>query len=149
MGLQKYFPTRVSYPAWERQQFMFAVDTEDVNDEYLNEIIEIQQSQVQVMGRTKAYVDMCKVWGRLPKSNPLGDGEVWSCGDMLQTLSCPCLAGGATSGGSLPSICIAILECWILLVWLPFCCKGRLHLDSISMMNLTICQSRIVLSTVS
>ncbi|XP_073533049.1 protein FAM200C-like [Phyllobates terribilis] len=46
-SLDGYFPTRVSYPAWVRQPFMFAVETADVNYEYLDEIIEIQQSQVQ------------------------------------------------------------------------------------------------------
>lgn len=46
-SLDGYFPARESYPAWVRQPFMFAVETADVNDEYLDEIIEIQQSQVQ------------------------------------------------------------------------------------------------------
>lgn len=46
-SLDRYFPTRESYPAWVRQPFTFAVETADVNDEYLDEIIEIQQSQVQ------------------------------------------------------------------------------------------------------
>ncbi|KAF2367813.1 hypothetical protein FHG87_001433 [Trinorchestia longiramus] len=40
-----YFPTRESCPAWV--PFTFSVETTDVNDEYLNEIIEIQESQVQ------------------------------------------------------------------------------------------------------
>ncbi|XP_073504145.1 protein FAM200C-like [Phyllobates terribilis] len=43
-SLDGYFPT---YPAWVRQPFTFAVETADVNYEYLDEIIEIQQSQVQ------------------------------------------------------------------------------------------------------
>ena len=34
-------PTRESYPAWVRQSFTFSADKEDVNDEYLNEIIEL------------------------------------------------------------------------------------------------------------
>ncbi|XP_073501335.1 protein FAM200C-like [Phyllobates terribilis] len=46
-SLDGYFPTRESYPAWVRQPFTFAVETADVNYEYLDEIIEIQQSQVQ------------------------------------------------------------------------------------------------------
>lgn len=46
-SLDGYFPTRESYPAWVRQPFTFDVETADVNDEYLDEIIEIQQSQVQ------------------------------------------------------------------------------------------------------
>lgn len=40
-------PTRESYPPWVRQPFTFGVETADVNDEYLDKIIEIQQSQVQ------------------------------------------------------------------------------------------------------
>ena len=32
---------------WVRQPFTFAIETADVNDEYLDEIIELQQSQVQ------------------------------------------------------------------------------------------------------
>lgn len=46
-SLDGYFPTRESYPAWVRQPFTFAVETADVNDEYLDKIIEIQQSQAQ------------------------------------------------------------------------------------------------------
>ncbi|XP_033842336.1 protein FAM200C-like [Periophthalmus magnuspinnatus] len=46
-SLNGYFPTRESYPAWVRQPFTFGVETADVNDEYLDKIIEIQQSQVQ------------------------------------------------------------------------------------------------------
>ncbi|XP_073501333.1 protein FAM200C-like [Phyllobates terribilis] len=46
-SLDGYFPARASYPAWVRQPFTFAVETADVNYEYLDEIIEIQQSQVQ------------------------------------------------------------------------------------------------------
>ena len=46
-SLDGYFPTRESYPAWVRQPFAFSVDEADVNDEYLDEIIELQQSQVQ------------------------------------------------------------------------------------------------------
>ncbi|XP_077306292.1 protein FAM200C-like [Lithobates pipiens] len=46
-SLDGYFSTRESYPAWVRQPFTFSVETTDVNDEYLDEIIEIQQSQVQ------------------------------------------------------------------------------------------------------
>ncbi|GAA6095268.1 protein ZBED8 [Tachysurus ichikawai] len=46
-SLDGYFPTRESYPAWVRQPFTFSVETTDVNDEYLEEIIEIQQSQVR------------------------------------------------------------------------------------------------------
>jgi len=44
-----YFPVRESYPAWVRQPFTFCVETADINDEleYLEEIIEIQHSQVQ------------------------------------------------------------------------------------------------------
>nr|XP_024655565.1 protein ZBED8-like [Maylandia zebra] len=33
-SLDRYFPTRESYPAWVRQPFTFAVETADVNDEY-------------------------------------------------------------------------------------------------------------------
>uniref|UniRef100_A0A8C5M152 Uncharacterized protein n=1 Tax=Leptobrachium leishanense TaxID=445787 RepID=A0A8C5M152_9ANUR len=46
-SLDGYFPTRESYPAWARQPFTFSVETTDVYDEYLDEIIELQQSQVQ------------------------------------------------------------------------------------------------------
>ncbi|XP_073529659.1 protein FAM200C-like [Phyllobates terribilis] len=46
-SLDGYFPTRELYPAWVRQPFTFAVETADVNYEYLDKIIEIQQSQVQ------------------------------------------------------------------------------------------------------
>ena len=46
-SLDGYSPTRESYPAWVRQPFTFSVATADVNDEYLDEIIELQQSQVQ------------------------------------------------------------------------------------------------------
>ncbi|XP_056138432.1 protein FAM200C-like [Lampris incognitus] len=46
-SLDGYFPTRESYPAWVRQPFTFSVATADVNDEYLDEIIELQQSQLQ------------------------------------------------------------------------------------------------------
>ncbi|XP_044151372.1 protein ZBED8-like [Bufo gargarizans] len=46
-SLDGYFPTRESYPAWVRQPLTFSVETTDVNDEYLDEIIELQQSQVQ------------------------------------------------------------------------------------------------------
>jgi len=42
-----YFPTRDSYQAWVRQQYTFCVEIADVNDEYLDEITEIQQSQIQ------------------------------------------------------------------------------------------------------
>ena len=45
--LDGYFPNRESYPAWVRQSFTFSVDKADVNDKYLDEIIELQQSQVQ------------------------------------------------------------------------------------------------------
>ena len=44
-SLDGYFPTRESYSAWVRQPFTFSVDKEDVNDKYLNEIIELQQCQ--------------------------------------------------------------------------------------------------------
>lgn len=46
-SLDGYSPTRESYPARVRQPFTFGVETADVNDEYLDEIVEIQQSQVQ------------------------------------------------------------------------------------------------------
>jgi zinc finger BED domain-containing protein 5/7/8/9 len=47
-SIDGYFPTRESYPAWVRQPFTFSVETAvNINDEYLDEIIEIQQSQVQ------------------------------------------------------------------------------------------------------
>ncbi|KAF2362959.1 hypothetical protein FHG87_006290 [Trinorchestia longiramus] len=46
-SLDGYFRARESYPAWVRQPFTFSVETTDVNDEYLDEIFEIQQSQVQ------------------------------------------------------------------------------------------------------
>ena len=36
-----------SYPAWVRQPSTFSVGKADVNDKYLDEIIELQQSQVQ------------------------------------------------------------------------------------------------------
>lgn len=46
-SLEGYFPSRELYPAWVRQPFTFDVEKTDVNDTYLDEIIEIQQSQVQ------------------------------------------------------------------------------------------------------
>ena len=46
-SLDGYFLTKESYPAWIRQPFTFIVDKADINDEYLVEIIELQQSQVQ------------------------------------------------------------------------------------------------------
>ena len=46
-SLDGYFPARDSYPAWVRQPFPFDVETAEVNDECIDEIIEIQQSQVQ------------------------------------------------------------------------------------------------------
>lgn len=46
-SLDGYCPTRKLYPPWVRQPFAFIVVTADVNDEYLEEIIELQQSQVQ------------------------------------------------------------------------------------------------------
>ncbi|XP_067125080.1 protein FAM200C-like [Centruroides vittatus] len=46
-SLEGYFPSRALYPAWVRQPFTFDVEKTDVNDTYLDEIIEIQQSQVQ------------------------------------------------------------------------------------------------------
>ncbi|KAF2354067.1 hypothetical protein FHG87_015176 [Trinorchestia longiramus] len=50
MGLQSlstYTSLQESYPASVRQPFTFSVEIIDVNDEYLDEIIEIQQTQVQ------------------------------------------------------------------------------------------------------
>ena len=46
-SLDGYFPNRESYPTWIRQPFTFSVDKADVIDKYLDEIIELQQSQVQ------------------------------------------------------------------------------------------------------
>ncbi|KAF2347932.1 hypothetical protein FHG87_021314 [Trinorchestia longiramus] len=46
-SLYGYFFTRESCPTWVRQSFTFSVETTDVNDEYLDEITEIRQSQVQ------------------------------------------------------------------------------------------------------
>lgn len=46
-SLDGYFPNRESYPVWVRQPFTFSIATVDVNDEYLDEIIELQQSQIQ------------------------------------------------------------------------------------------------------
>ncbi|KAG9474578.1 hypothetical protein GDO78_004722 [Eleutherodactylus coqui] len=46
-SLDEYFPTRELYPASLRQPWPFGVATADVNNEYLDEIIELQQSQVQ------------------------------------------------------------------------------------------------------
>ena len=46
-SLDEYFPKNKSYPLWVRQPFTFSVTTADSNDEYLDELIEIQQSQVQ------------------------------------------------------------------------------------------------------
>ena len=43
-SLDGYFPNRESYPAWVRQPFTFSLDQADVNDKYLDEIIELQQS---------------------------------------------------------------------------------------------------------
>ena len=36
-----------SYPTWVRQPFTISVATADVNDEHLDKIIELQQSQLQ------------------------------------------------------------------------------------------------------
>ena len=38
-----YFPTKKWYPVWLRYPFTFSIATADVNDEYLDEIIEVQQ----------------------------------------------------------------------------------------------------------
>ena len=46
-SLDGYFLTRESYPACVKQPFTFSVDKANVNDEYLDEIIKLQQSQVQ------------------------------------------------------------------------------------------------------
>jgi hypothetical protein len=46
-SLDGYFPTTISFPAWVRQPFTFSVATADVNDEYLDEIIGLQESHVQ------------------------------------------------------------------------------------------------------
>jgi len=46
-SLDGNFPTGESNPSWVRQPFAFSVWTGDVNDEYLDEIIELQQSQLQ------------------------------------------------------------------------------------------------------
>ena len=46
-SLDEYFPTTESYPSWVRQPFTFRVNTADVNDKYLDEIIKSQQSQLQ------------------------------------------------------------------------------------------------------
>ena len=46
-SLDGYFPITESYPSWVRQPFTFRVDTTDGNDNYLDEIIELQQSQLQ------------------------------------------------------------------------------------------------------
>ena len=46
-SLDGYLLNRESCPAWIRQPFTFSVDKADVNDKYLDEIIELQQSQVQ------------------------------------------------------------------------------------------------------
>jgi hypothetical protein len=42
-----------------RQPFTFSVETTDVNDEYLDEIIEIQQSQVQQQLFIYTYIYLC------------------------------------------------------------------------------------------
>ena len=46
-SLDKYFPTRDSKPAWVRQPSLFNVEKADTSDEYLDKIIEIQQSHGQ------------------------------------------------------------------------------------------------------
>ena len=46
-SLDGYFPNKESYPAWVRQPFTFSVDKANVNDKYLDEIIELEQGQVQ------------------------------------------------------------------------------------------------------
>ena len=46
-SLDGYFPTTESYPSWVKQPFTFRVDTADVNNKCLDEIIEFQQSQLQ------------------------------------------------------------------------------------------------------
>ncbi|XP_071746624.1 protein FAM200C-like [Lepeophtheirus salmonis] len=47
-SLEGYFPTTGSYPAWVIHLFTFSVATANVNDEYLDEIIEREQSQLQL-----------------------------------------------------------------------------------------------------
>ena len=42
-----YFPDQAQHPAWVRQPFTFGVATTDVNDQYLDDLIELQQSQTQ------------------------------------------------------------------------------------------------------
>ena len=46
-SLDGYFPSRKLYLTWVTQPFRFEVETTDINDTYLDEIIEIQQRQVQ------------------------------------------------------------------------------------------------------
>nr|XP_040564373.1 protein ZBED8-like [Lepeophtheirus salmonis] len=46
-SLEGYFPTTGFYPAWLRHPFTFSFTTANVNDEYIDEIIELQQSQLQ------------------------------------------------------------------------------------------------------
>ncbi|XP_075712853.1 protein FAM200C-like [Rhinoderma darwinii] len=59
-SLDGYFPTRESYPAWVRQPFTFSVGTTHVNDEYLDEIIEIQQVQQQLFRTTTLSTFWCQ-----------------------------------------------------------------------------------------
>lgn len=39
-----HFPTRELHPVWMRQPFTFCIVKANVNDEYLDKIIELQQS---------------------------------------------------------------------------------------------------------
>ncbi|XP_040567931.1 protein FAM200C-like [Lepeophtheirus salmonis] len=45
--IEGYFHTPGSYAPWVRQSFTFSVATANVNDEYLDEIIELPQNQLQ------------------------------------------------------------------------------------------------------
>nr|XP_054606757.1 protein FAM200C-like [Nothobranchius furzeri] len=74
--LDGYFPTRASYPAWVRQPFTFAIETADVNDEYLDEIIELQQSQKKILNQTDLILNpdhFCSLVERLTGLYSVGD----------------------------------------------------------------------------
>jgi len=64
-----YFPDQTQHPAWVRQPFTFSVATADVNDQYLDDLIELQQSQTQqqLFGTTM----LSRFWCRQMEGYPL------------------------------------------------------------------------------
>jgi len=55
-----YFLDQAQHPAWVRQPFTFGVAMADVNDQYLDDLIELQQSQIQqLFGTTTLSAFWC------------------------------------------------------------------------------------------